>query len=167
MKKSFYFILFLTMSISTFQSCDSDDDSSSGDIDLNNEISVDGTIFSLSTTGALESYGENSDGSFDWDVTLEGATGDNVNVYFDLNTNSENGLVSGTYTYSDVREAFSFVDIYVTTADDTGYEPLEGTIEISVNENNTSIEFNLVTQNNIEIDGEWTGTFDVSESVDD
>ena len=165
MKKLLYSILFVAVSLSTFQSCDKDDDNNDGN-NFNNEISIAGTISNLSATASLESYGENTDGSFDWDVTLTGTASENVTIYFDLNTNSENGLVNGTYTYSDTREAFSYVDIYVTTTNNQNYAPVEGTVVISSSGNNTSIVFNLVAQDDTVITGQWTGTFVVSDESD-
>ena len=99
MKKLIYSILFVAVSLSTFQSCDKDDDNNDGGNNLNNQISVAGTVSSLNAIGNLDSFGENSDGSFDWDVTLSPTANNNVFIYFDLNTNSETGLVAGTYTY--------------------------------------------------------------------
>jgi outer membrane usher protein FimD/PapC len=166
MKKLLYSILFVAVSLSTFQSCDKDDDNNDGGVNLNNQISIAGTISNLSGVASLESYGENTDGSFDWDVTLVGTSSENISVYFDLNTNSENGLVAGTYTYSDIREAFSFVDIYVTTGNNQNYVPIEGSVVISGSGDNTSIVFNLSTQDDIAITGQWTGSFVVSNGND-
>ena len=157
MKKVFYPLLFVIMTSLAFQSCSSDDDNNSGS-SLNNEVSLNGTIYSLNTTGSLESYGENNDGSFDWDVELFST---DINVYFDLNTNSQTGLVEGTYTYSPNRAAFTYVDSEFYIEDGPSYSPTQGTINIDINGDTTTITFNLVTQvdgEDFNIEGEWSGT---------
>ena len=55
------------VSILTF-SCSSDDDNNNPST---NVMSIAGETFDIASAG-LENYGENSDGSFDWDVTLFG-----------------------------------------------------------------------------------------------
>ena len=166
MKKLMYSILFVAVSLSTFQSCDKDDDNNDGGNDLNNQISIAGTITSLSTTGSLESYGEQSTGVYDWDVTLTSTGSEVIGIYFDLNTDSEDGLVAGTYTYSDVREAFKYVDLEVNAGVDSNYNVQDGTVVISTSGDNTSITFNLVAQDGTVITGQWTGIFVVSDESD-
>jgi len=116
-------------------------------------------IYSLNSTGILEDYGENDNGSFDWDVELFGSE---VNVYLDLNTNSADGLVEGTYTYSNVREAFTFVDGEIEFNDESAsYDLEESTIEIDVDGDTISIEFSGIPSgdgNDTEIECEWSGT---------
>ena len=153
MKKLFYSILFLSVISLTFQSCSSDDDNGSS-ITLNNEVSIDGTVYALDGTGTLESYGINDDGSYDWDVTLLSTTG--LEVYFDLNTNSEEGLVSGTYTYADDRAEFTFVYSDISN-EEFYYTPIEGTIVVSLDGDTTGFVFNLVAQDGTIIEGEWSG----------
>ncbi|MEM5565423.1 hypothetical protein WNY78_09915 [Psychroserpens sp. AS72] len=157
MKKLIYSILFLAVSLSTLQSCDSDDDSNDPGNNLSNEVSIAGTISSLSTTGSLVSYGENGDGSFDWDVTLTSATENGINIYFDLNTNSADGLVAGTYTYSDSRAEFTYVDLEVYTNEDSDYNVQEGTVVIAISGDTTSMTFNLVATDDTVITGQWSG----------
>ena len=63
----------------------------------------------------LESWGENEDGSYDWDVTFtyrrltydsetEEYVGTGAVLLLDLNTDSAGGLVPGNYTYSQMKE---------------------------------------------------------------
>ncbi|WP_040278879.1 hypothetical protein [Psychroserpens damuponensis] len=161
MKKFIYSILFLAVSLTTLQSCDSDDDSSDPGNDFSNEVSIAGTVTNLSPSASLFSYGENGDGSFDWDVTLSSTTANGLNIYFDLNTNSVDGLVAGTYTYSNSRAEFTYVDLEVYTNDDTSdYNVQEGTVVIAISGENTSMTFNLVATDGTPIVGQWTGQFD-------
>ncbi len=104
MKKLFCIALFLALATS-FQSCSSDDDG--GRPNLDNTVIINGEAFDLSDVGSLIGSGVNEDGSFDWDIILTGPGG--AEVYLDLNTNSEDGLVEGTYTYSDTRAPFKYV----------------------------------------------------------
>lgn len=158
MKKLIYPVLAIFITLGTFQSCSNDDDNGGGDI-VNNQISINGTVYNFVATGTLESYGENTDGSFDWDVTLatENAV---VSVYFDLNTDSETGLSEGTYNYSNERQAFTYVDAYIEVIENSefiDYEPTEGTIVIDINGDNVTITFNL-TEGSNSIQGSWTGS---------
>jgi len=155
MKKLIYSILFLAVTSLTFQSCKSDDDNNSNP-NLSNQVSIDGTVYNIDGTGTLESYGVNGDGSFDWDVELAGT---DINIYFDLNTNSENGLVAGTYTYSSNRAEFTYVDSYIELDNgSTDYSPQEGTVVIAISGDITAITFNLTAPDGTVIQGEWSGT---------
>ena len=149
-----YSILFLAVTSLTFQSCSDDDDNGGSSLNLNNEVSIDGTVYTLDDGGYLESYGINTDGSYDWDVTIESTTG--LAVYFDLNTNSETGLVAGTYTYSETRTEFSYVysEFY---GDGIDYTASEGTIVVTIDGDTTGFVFNLTANDGSEIEGEWSG----------
>ena len=164
MKKLFYSVLLLALTAPTFQSCSSDDDNNSSSSN-DNEISIDGTVYSISSTGFLESFGENSDGSYDWDVELGS---NDIDIYFDLNTNSENGLVEGTYTFSNTRQEFTFVDVEIEVEDseDESYSPQQGTIMIDINGDTTRLTFNFVAQDGTEIEGEWSGSLTLDNSND-
>ena len=158
MKKIIFTTTLLFATAFLFQSCDNDDDKNSGS-DFNNEVTIDGTFYQLNDSGFLEEYGENEDGSFDWDVEL---VGPEAYVYLDLNTTSADGLVEGTYTYSNVREAFSFVDAEIGFDDDNYFALEAGTIEIDVDGDTVSIEFTVISSedgNDTEIECEWSGTF--------
>ena len=87
-------VVALVMSIAAI-SC-SDDDSDSAVV-VNNVMELAGQQYDIDSA-LLESYGENEDGSYDWDVTfLSGLTydsetelysGDGSFLYLDLNTDS-------------------------------------------------------------------------------
>lgn len=170
MKKSIYTYLVLVLTVFAFVSCKSDDDggsSSSSDF-----IRIDGQNFSLDGQGYLESYGQNSDGSYDWDVTLLSSginyvneTGSGNIFYIDLNTSSENGLVTGTYNYSSERNEFTWVysqaNIGVDSEDSSAgddYYIVSGTVDIVADGNNVTIEWNLETQAGETVTGSWDGT---------
>ncbi|WP_299128937.1 hypothetical protein [uncultured Winogradskyella sp.] len=156
MKKLAYSILFVATVAITFQSCDSDDDNNNGGVTINNQVSIGGTVYELDGLGTLDSFGGNPDGSFDWDVEFLSAD-DNTLVYFDLNTNSADGLVAGTYSYASEREEFTFVfsEIFVNNTFD--YTPMEGTVVIEIEGETTSFTFNLTAQDGTDIAGQWSG----------
>ena len=153
-------VVALVMSIEAI-SC-SDDDSDSAVV-VNNVMELAGQQYDIDSA-LLESYGENEDGSYDWDVTfLSGLTydsetelysGDGSFLYLDLNTDSAGGLVPGIYTYSPeyVREAFKWVfaasGTYVDTANESGdflyYN--QGTVTITGTGEDQIITVDLLTE---------------------
>lgn len=150
-------------------SCNDDDD----DNTPSNQFTYDGTTYELSQ-GLLEEYGDNGNGSFDFDVTLltsginfnnttGEATGEGSGVYLDLNSPSEEGLVNGTYTFGDERDAFIMVDAEIVTDYDfeagTGQiiSVVDGTVELTEDEGVYSISFELTASNNETITGTYNG----------
>jgi len=166
MKKLFYSVLFLVLAVS-FQSCSSDDDGG-GALSLDNTVTINGESFDLNDLGFIIGYGENEDGSFDWDVILSGPGG--AEVYLDLNTNSEEGLVEGTYTYSDTRAPFRYVYAEARASNEESYYVWEqGAIEIDINGNNVSIVLNVTAEEDsvqVPIEVEWSGTLTIDNSDD-
>lgn len=135
-----------------------------------NELVLNGDSFSLDK-GTLESYGENSDGSFDWDINLasSGVTinqalaqleGNGTIVYLDLNTNSETGLVDGTYNFGTDRNAFIMVDgdvgidIDLTSQVGTISSVTAGSVTIA----GDKIDFDLTLANGDTAVGNYTGS---------
>jgi len=152
-----------------FNSCKKEDKEPS------NSFRYDGTNYSLDK-GYLENWGVNTNGSYDFDVYLgssniqysasnEEFLGIGDVLYLDLNTSSANGLVNGTYNYSSDRNAFTFVDgvvgIDVDLSDVENEEFVEvvgGTIEVLVDGNTYTLEFDLTTESNTKITGRYKGT---------
>ncbi len=145
--------------------------------DRQNELEFNGQTLAL-TGGIIESYGENSDGSFDWDVSLYGgslvintqtqeATGSGPILYMDLNTNSSTGLVAGTYTYEDgPRAAFIMVDgvfsddFEASTETGQEFEITQGTVEIELDGAESSFDFDFVDSQGNSIKGYYKGILD-------
>lgn len=141
-----------------------------------NEVSVNGESFNLEK-GHIISFGGNDDGSFDFDVYLfssgisfsdeeDNLVGLGDWLYLDLNTSSPNGLVSGTYTYSVEGGALTFlegsilainVDLDGNANMGTFYQIAGGTVDISVEDDETSFDFNLVDSDNNTIAGQFSG----------
>ena len=105
-------VVAFVMSIAAI-SCSSDDDNNNNNTS-NNVMSIAGEEFDIAAAG-LEDFGENADGSYDWDVNLLGdgitinsstPVGQGAFIYLDLNTNSADGLVAGTYTYANERGGY-------------------------------------------------------------
>lgn len=134
-----------------------------------NEVTTNGESFSLNK-GFLESYGENGNGSFDWDVTLTSSDvtydqsqaefeGNGTVVYLDLNTNSATGLVDGTYNYDPVRDAFTMVagsigfDFELNSQTGVGFSITAGSVTIT----GEKIDFDVTLSNGNNAVGNYTG----------
>mgnify|MGYP000701440924 CR=1 FL=1 len=126
----------------------------------------------------LEDFGENADGSYDWDVYLLGdgitinsstPVGQGATIYLDLNTNSADGLVAGTYTYANERAPFTWVFADACASFNTSnfscasgsYNASAGTVVISGSGNNTTIEVNLTDTSGASITASYTGGFSI------
>jgi hypothetical protein len=167
-------LLVFSLSLVTF-SCSSDDDNNNdgnpggGD----GTMTINGETFSIAT-GVLESYGENSDGSFDWDIVLlsdgftintsqQTITGIGAYLYLDLNTNSATGLVPGTYNYADERAEFTWVDaggspnVNAETFEGTFFAGVSGTITITGTGSSQVITVNIVDTDGNPITASFSG----------
>ncbi|WP_026755554.1 hypothetical protein [Sediminibacter sp. Hel_I_10] len=164
----------LALNLVTF-SCNKDDDggddsSSSSE----NNITIDGTEFEIETA-ILEEWGINEDGSYDWDVTLfsDGVeidaanstiTGTGAAIYLDLNTNSETGLVPGTYTFANERAEFTWVfaeavtNFNFETENGESFNAVSGTVVITGSGNNQVIVANLEDENGNAITASYKGS---------
>lgn len=165
MKNKQLLFLFLTLSLFLF-SCKKDGD------DRRNQFTLNGETYTL-TQGFLTSFGDNGNGSYDYDISLlstsgsidivnEEITGIGNGLYFDLNTNSAGGITSGTYTFSSEREAFSmvateaFVDYNFDTENGQEVSGVGGTVEINADGDQVSMDFEVVLQDGSTL----KGTFD-------
>ena len=165
MKKAglYPFLLLLGMSL-LIASCGSDDDDS-------NSFTFDGMTYSL-TTGVIEYYGENFDGSHDYDVTLLGdgfsignseVSGTGDLVYLDLNTSSNGGLESGTYSWSANRAPLTIVsgsaaalNFNTETLTGTPITITGGSITVDVNGAEVTITMSLEAGSQL-LTGTYTG----------
>ena len=163
----------LVMSIAAI-SCSSDDDNNNNNNTSNNVMSIAGEEFDISAAVLIE-YGENEDGSYDWDVVLLGEglivnneelDGSGATLFLDLNTNNADGLTPGTYNFSPnyEREEFTWVAIEGCQNSDgfdcqSGYsQGQDGTVVITGSGSNTTIEV-TVTTNGGTISANYTGGF--------
>ncbi len=172
--KSFNFrlILGLMCLLTLTFSCNDDDDDSFGA----SQFTINGVSYELNQ-GFLEEFGSNGtvggQESWDFDVTLtsSGITFDPNNVtfvgsgsfiYLDLNTNSPDGLVSGTYNFSGQRNVFTLVDgtaafnVNIAAGTGNGFEITGGTVTINTG-NVVRIEFDLTTDTNQSVTGRFSG----------
>ena len=153
-------------------SCSSDDDNNNNT--SNNVMSIAGEEFDISAAVLIE-YGENEDGSYDWDVVLLGEglivnneelDGSGATLYLDLNTNSADGLTAGTYNFSPnyEREEFTWVAIEGCQnaegfdCQSANIQGQDGTVVITGSGSNTTIEV-TVTTNGGNISANYTGGF--------
>ena len=159
-------------------SCSSDDDNNNGNGNGGtsaNSMNLDGEEFDISAAVLIE-YGENEDGSYDWDVVLlgEGLTvnnqdldGSGATLYLDLNTNNPDGLRAGTYTFSPnyEREEFTWVAIEGCQNSDgldcqSGIsQGQDGTVVITGSGSNTTIEVIVTDTDGDNISANYTGGF--------
>lgn len=163
---AFLGVLSLTL---VMPSCKKDKDNS-----VKNEFVLDGKSYDLDK-GFLIDFGDNGNGSFDFDVVLSSSTinysdatgyfnGVGDFIYLDLNSSSDAGLVSGTYNFSSNRDVFSFVDGQVAIGYDIGtltgedFEVNGGTVEVEVNGNEVTIDCNLTLSGGGTVEGNYKGT---------
>jgi len=156
-------------------SCSSDDDNNN--TSSNNVMNIAGVEYDISAA-SLENYGENSDGSYDWDVFLFGdgitinnstPVGQGAYIYLDLNTNNADGLVAGTYTFAQDRAPFTWVFADACGSFNTSnfnctsgnYSASAGTVVISGSGSSTSVEVNLQDSEGASITASYTGGFTV------
>lgn len=159
-------ILLLLSLVLLLPSC-KDDDS------IPNEFILNGEKYSLAR-GFIESYGSNGNGSFDFDVTLVSSgisllnngdySGIGEVIYLDMNTSSEAGLVTGTYTYASSTDTFNFIhanvgkDFHMFTQTGELHNVTDGTIDITTNGGETTIFFDLIISNGSTVSGSFKGT---------
>jgi len=152
-------------------SCKKDEDK---DSDLSNYFTYSGNTYELGK-GVVTDWGENEGlNTYDFDVLLFSSTiqynatsdeytGQGHIMYLDLNSTSANGLVNGTYTYSENRGAFTFVDgqiginFNISTFAGTILDLSGGRVIIKVSGNVTSLEFDLTTGTNAKVTGKFSG----------
>jgi|TARA_B110000240_G_C13261724_1_gene351931 hypothetical protein len=156
-------------------SCSSDDDNNDDNGSSSNSMNIEGVESDISAAVLIE-YGENEDGSYDWDVVLlgEGLTvnnqdldGSGATLYLDLNTNNPDGLRAGTYTFSPnyEREEFTWVAIEGCQNSDgldcqSGIsQGQDGTVVITGSGSNTTIEVIVTDTDGDNISANYTGGF--------
>jgi hypothetical protein len=143
-------------------SCSSDDDDNVETSD--NVMTIEGEQVSIGT-GIISGYGENINGSFDWDVSLfsegfiiniaepDNASGIGSTLYLSLNTNSALGLVPGTYTCDTESSEFKLVSAQANTnfnaetGDENHFITTSGIATITDTGTNQVINVNLVGEN--------------------
>ena len=156
-------------------SCSSDDDNNDDNGSSSNSMNIEGVESDISAAVLIE-YGENEDGSYDWDVVLlgEGLIVDNeeldgsgATLFLDLNTNNADGLTPGTYNFSPnyEREEFTWVAIEGCQNSDgldcqSGYsQGQDGTVVITGSGSNTTIEVIVTDTDGDNISANYTGGF--------
>ena len=163
-------ILLATVSL-TFTSCGDDDDT----VDLENRMVIDGTSYDLEA-GFFTDFGDNGNGSFDFDLWVSDdaisvqngtLTGTGNGLYLDLNSGVETGLESGTYTFAVNRAPFTivagsaaFTNFNFNTASGTQIAVTSGTAVLNITGNTYDIDFDLMGLNGInqvEITGNYSG----------
>ena len=125
---------------------------------MNNEISIDGTVYVIDGMAILQSFETNEDSSYDRDIEIFSS---NLFIEFDLNTDSNTGVSDGTYLYSDVRQAFTFFNIEIEIQENnTSFNIQQGNVTLDSLNTITTITFDLIGQNGEEIIGQWSGNIE-------
>ena len=168
--KNLFFALFAIFAFTVFSGCEKDEEPAEPMIQ--NEFTYDGTSTELAK-GFLNNFGRNLNNTYDWDIflTTEGISkngsrfaGEGSYLYLDVNTDSADGLVAGTYNWANTRENFTVVpgtvlsiDHNFSTQAGTTVRATGGTVEIAIDGMETTITFNLTMENGKTVTGEWEG----------
>jgi hypothetical protein len=154
-------------------SCDNDDDAVAPAA-IVNEFTYDGTTYSLSQ-GILEYYGDNGNGSYDFDISLfsDGFTIDLVNgeftgrgdgVYLDLNSDNMADLSDGTYIFDINRDAYVisaagiYIDFDAQSQTGTPITASSGEVILTKSGDEYTVNFDLFTASGAAVTGQYTGT---------
>jgi hypothetical protein len=153
-------------------SCDNDDDAVP--VAIVNEFTYQGTAYNLSQ-GILQDYGDNGNGSYDFDIILfsddftidlvnDEITGRGDAVYLDLNSDNMADLSDGTYVFDINRDVFviSFAGIFLDydpqASNGTAVEASSGEVILTKSGVEYTISFDLSTANGDAIIGQYKGT---------
>ncbi len=170
--KNLFFALLTITAFTVFTGCEKDEEEPTT---VRKEFTYDGTTYTI-TKGFLNNFGRNLNDTYDWDIflTTEGITkngtrfaGEGSYIYLDVNTNSNEGLVAGTYNWANTRENFTLVpgtviaiDHNFTTNAGTNLQATDGTVDIAINGMETTITFTLTLNDGKTVSGEWTGVME-------
>ena len=166
-------IIFIAVLGTVTTSCSSDDDNIPA-VTIANEVTYDGNTYTLSK-GFLEDYGDNGNGSYDFDVTLVSSginydstnaafTGSGQVLYLDLNSDNMAALSNGTYNFSTTRTAFSLVNAVVvvdfdaTAQTGTGVQATGGSVVLTKDGTEYTILVECTIASGDTISGSYEGT---------
>ncbi|MFT5926202.1 MAG: hypothetical protein ACI9WL_000947 [Rubritalea sp.] len=156
-------------------SCDNDDDAAAAvPVAIVNEFTYEGTSYNLSQ-GILEDYGDNGNGSYDFDISLfsddftidlvnDEITGRGEAVYLDLNSDNMADLSDGTYVFDINRDAFVisvagiFLDYDIQAQNGTAVQASSGEVILTKSGDEYTISFDLSTATGDAIIGQYKGT---------
>jgi len=174
MKKFKLITLIFIIILGTFTiSCDNDDDAVAPAA-IVNEFTYQGITYGLSQ-GILEDYGDNGNGSYDFDISLfsddfivdlvnDEIAGRGEAVYLDLNSDNMAHLSDGTYVFNINREAFVisvagiFLDYDAQSQDGTAVQASSGEVILTKVGEEYTISFDLSTATGDAIIGQYKGT---------
>lgn len=167
-----YKLLFATCFILFLLACNNRDN---GDTTIQNQF-VFGNTYDLTNGFAIDLFGPNGDGSYNWLVYVTSSSIDFVDnwltgtgdfVLFDLNTPSDMGLVSGKYMLENDPQAFNFTDasIGIGANFDRGggstYKAVSGELHVDVKGEEVTLRFNLELVNGTTVEGSFSGVFEL------
>jgi hypothetical protein len=180
--KKFLFILALLLLVA----CSNDDDNNNGN-PQNNVLRIADVEFELKA-GVIEDFGLYEADLYNFDIVLINSNIIEVGgepfpeeqfvtgIYFELFTNSEDDLTTGTYNLVDSDEisnqTFEFAEIVenvdVTSNEETGQytELVSGTLEVLSNAPVYEFEFSGIDSSGRNISGYYKGDLSSLESVD-
>lgn len=168
-----YPVLFALFAVAAFTSCNPRDDDD--DFGGPTEFTYNDTTYDV-PNGYLISFGDNGSGIYDLDVYLTsesitpggpfGITGIGDYTYLDLNVSNEDRPLAGNYNWSATRQDFSLVvgtlalDYNLGTFEGNALDARDGTVNIRIRANNTTITFNLTLSDGSTVTGEWSGVLE-------
>lgn len=137
------------------------------------EFTYDGTDYEL-VNGYYNNLGSVGSGNYDWDVILSSKDvvinsggrleGVGEYIYLDLNANSSENLLPGTYNWANQRDAFTLVPgsevtvaYNIATFAGTRDRVTGGTVTVAVDGAETTITFNLTMESGKTVSGQWRG----------
>lgn len=170
MMKNLFFALFAITAFTVFSGCEKDEPA---EPTFTSEFTYDGTKYEL-VNGYYNNLGAVGSGNYDWDVVLSSKdvifdennrlVGTGEYIYLDLNANSAENLLPGTYNWATQRDAFTLVSgseitvaYNIATFEGTRDRVNGGTVTVAADGAETTISFTLNTEAGKTVTGQWRG----------
>lgn len=168
MRKSLFFVFAALAAVAfTFASCSKDDDNN-GNSD--NKFTFNGKTYTA-IGGAQFFYGDAYDsGTNNIDIYIGNESGFGLNLELFVPTDKTE-LISGTYTFKQGAgeyEEMTFCNGWITTNDgDTEFEITGGTVKVSKNGNNYTVEVDCQTRGAGKVTGKYVGKLEYYDDSDE
>ena len=168
MKNIVYFLFFVFTVILTANSCIKENK------DSDNHFIHNGTIYKLDN-GYIENCGKTNNGCYRFGIYLISSPNTQYNplslnseeinniLYVEMNTSSADGLINGTYNFSNLYSTFTFtsaaagINTDITRDGSLELEIAGGKIEVEIKEKEITLVLDLITKDDAKITGKYTG----------
>ena len=177
--KKHYLLILSIFTVFAITSCSSDDDSGSNSNGTNassdSYLEIEGDNYQL-RSGVIEDYGEGSNETFNFDITLISTNVTSINgefipegdsytgIYFELWSDNSSDLAEGTYSYSNSEDGFTYTyseihkDISTDTFTGEYIDITSGELEVNKNGNNYEFTFTGTTFDGDDISMYYSGS---------